>query len=80
LQCACNAEDKIDVKKLESNNLSILETTKNRDCKGYYLLMRETTNAFSRKKYLLRPEITVPHSKDTTFAVQSVNADNESYP
>ena len=74
---------KIDVKKLSNNSYLYWKQPKTGNVKGYYLLMRETTNAFWQKKiYTTATEITVPYSKDNYFfAVQSVNADgNESLP
>jgi hypothetical protein len=74
---------KIDVKKLSNNSYLYWKQPKTGNVKGYYLLMRETTNAFWQKKiFTTATEITVPYSKDNYFfAVQSVNADgNESLP
>ena len=74
---------KIDVKKLSNNSFLYWKQPKTGTVKGYYLLMRETTNAFWQKKiFTTATEITVPYSKDNYFfAVQSVNADgNESLP
>ena len=74
---------KIDVKKLSNNSYLYWTKPKTGAVKGYYLLMRETTNAFWQKKiFTTGTEITVPYSKDNYFfAVQSVNADgNESLP
>ena len=74
---------KIDVKKLSNNSYLYWKQPKTGNIKGYYLLMRETTNAFWQKKiFTTATEITVPYSKDNYFfAVQSVNADgNESLP
>jgi len=74
---------KIDVKKLSNNSYLFWTKPKTGTVKGYYLLMRETTNAFWQKKiFTTSTEITVPYSKDNYFfAVQSVNADgNESLP
>ena len=51
--------------------------------KGYYILMRETTNAFWQKKFFTADtEIKLPYSKDNYFfAVQSVSDNgNESLP
>ena len=76
-------EVKIDVKKLSNNSYLYWKQPKTGTVKGYYLLMRETTNAFWQKKiFTTANEITVPYSKDNYFfAVQSVNADgNESLP
>ena len=74
---------KIDVKKLSNSSYLYWKQPKTGTVKGYYLLMRETTNAFWQKKiFTTATEITVPYSKDNYFfAVQSVNADgNESLP
>ena len=74
---------KIDVKKLSNNSYLYWTKPKTGAVKGYYLLMRETTNAFWQKKiFTTATEITVPYSKDNYFfAVQCANADgNESLP
>ncbi|MGJ7030069.1 M20/M25/M40 family metallo-hydrolase [Niabella hirudinis] len=52
-------------------------------CKGYYLLMRETSSPqWEKKIFTPATTITVPYSKDNYFfAIQSVSADgNESLP
>ena len=74
---------KIDVKKLSNNSYLYWKQPKTGNVKGYFLLMRESTNAFWQKKiFTTATEISVPYSKDNYFfAIQSVNADgNESLP
>ena len=74
---------KIDVKKLGNSSFLYWKKPASGSVKGYYLLMRETTNAFWQKKiFTTDTEITVPYSKDNYFfAVQSVNeTGNESLP
>jgi len=76
-------EVKIDVKKLGNSSSLYWKKPTTGAVKGYYLLMRETTNAFWQKKiFTSATEITVPYSKDNYFfAVQSVNeTGNESLP
>ena len=74
---------KIDVKKLGNTSYLYWKKPVAGNVKGYYLLMRETTNAVWQKKiFTTTTEITIPYSKDNYFfAVQSVNENgNESLP
>ncbi|MEJ7611849.1 MAG: fibronectin type III domain-containing protein [Ferruginibacter sp.] len=76
-------EVKIDVKKLGNSSLLYWKKPNSGAVKGYYLLVRETTEALWQKKvFTTATEITVPYSKDNYFfAVQSVNEiGNESLP
>ena len=76
-------EVKIDVKKLGNSSFLYWKKPKTGIVKGYYMLMRETTDAVWQKKiFTTATEINVPYSKDNYFfAVQSVNdAGNESLP
>jgi len=76
-------EVKIDVKKLGNTSYLYWKASPSGRVKGYYVMMRETTNAFwQRKFYTTSTEITLPYSKDNYFfAVQSVNEyGNESLP
>jgi hypothetical protein len=74
---------KIDVKKLGNTSLLYWKAPKTGICKGYYVMVRETTSAFWEKKiFTTATQIVLPFSKDNYFfAVQSVSADgNESLP
>ncbi|MEO6456165.1 MAG: M20/M25/M40 family metallo-hydrolase [Ginsengibacter sp.] len=74
---------KIDVKKLSNSTYLKWQTPKTGKVKGYYVLMRQTTNPFWQKKiFTADNEIRLPYSKDNYFfAVQSVNeTGNESLP
>jgi Peptidase family M28 len=74
---------KIDVKKLSNQTTLSWKPSKTGNPKGYYVLIRETTNAFWQKKiFTTATEIILPYSKDNYFfAVQAVNNDgNESLP
>ena len=76
-------EVKIEVKKLSNNTYLSWNAPKTGNVKGYYILQRETTNAFWQKKYFTtEKEFLLPFSKDNYFfAVQSVNeTGNESLP
>jgi Peptidase family M28 len=76
-------EVKIDVKKLTNFTNLFWKAPKTGKVKGFYVLMRETTNAQWQKKIFTRQtEISLPYSKDNYFfAVQSVSEDgNESLP
>jgi hypothetical protein len=72
---------KIDVKKLSNNTFLSWEKPLVGNVLGYYVMIRETTNAFWQKKiFTLSTEITLPYSKDNYFfAVQATNENgNES--
>jgi hypothetical protein len=74
---------KMEVKKLTNSSLLYWRVPKIGKVKGYYVLVRETTNAFwQRKIYTTETEMRLPYSKDNYFfAVQSVNeTGNESLP
>jgi len=76
-------EVKIDVKNLSNASLLYWKAPANGNVKGYYVLMRETSNPVWEKKFFTSAtKITLPYSKDNyLFAVQSVgNEDNESLP
>ncbi len=76
-------EVKIDVKKLGNYSLLNWKAPATGTAKGYYVMVRETTNAFWQKKiFTTATQLQLPYSKDNYFfAVQSVNADgNESLP
>ena len=76
-------EVKIEVKKLSNYTQLYWKAPKNGRVKGYYILMRETTNAFWQKKIFTEAlEYKLPYSKDNYFfAVQSINeTGNESLP
>lgn len=73
----------IDVKSLTNSTRLSWKKPKAGNCKGFYVLMRETTSAYWQKKYYTAgTEMTLPYSKDNyLFAVQSVNDEgNESLP
>jgi hypothetical protein len=72
---------KIETKKLSNYTILNWKTPKAGQVKGYYILMRETTNAFWEKKiFTAETSIQLPYSKDNYFfAVQSIGVDgNES--
>ncbi len=74
---------KIDTKKLSNSTFLNWEKPKTGKTKGFYVLMRETTNPFWQKKFFTTEnEMRLPYSKDNYFfAVQSVNeTGNESLP
>ena len=74
-------EVKIEVTKLSNNTSLSWQSPKSGKVKGYYILMRETTNPVWQKKIFTKEnKITLPYSKDNYFfAVQSVNEEgNES--
>ena len=74
---------KMDVKKLSNSTYLYWKAPRSGKIKGYYVLVRETTNAFWQKKiFTAETEIRLPFSKDNYFfAVQSVNeTGNESLP
>jgi hypothetical protein len=76
-------EVKVEVKKLSNYTQLYWKAPKNGKVKGYYILMRETTNAFWQKKIFTEAlEYKLPYSKDNYFfAVQSINeTGNESLP
>ncbi len=66
---------KLDVKNLTNSTYLNWKAPKYGKPKGYYLLMRETTNAVWQKKiFAMETAIRLPYSKDNyLFAVQSVN-------
>ena len=66
---------KIETRKLTNTSFLTWKAPKNGKVKGYYILMRETTNAFWQKKiFTTLTEYTLPYSKDNYFfAVQSVS-------
>jgi len=72
---------KIETKKLSNYTILNWKAPKSGQLKGYYILMRETTNAFWEKKIFTTATSTqLPYSKDNYFfAVQSIGVDgNES--
>ena len=74
-------EVKIETKKLSNYTVLNWKAPKINELKGYYILMRETTNAFWEKKiFTTATSIQLPYSKDNYFfAVQSIGVDgNES--
>jgi hypothetical protein len=74
-------EVKIETKKLSNYSLINWKAPKTGNLKGYYVLIRETTNAFWEKKiFTTANSIQLPYSKDNYFfAVQSIGVDgNES--
>ncbi len=74
-------EVKIDTRRLSNYSSLVWKAPKTGKVKGYYILMRETTNAFWQKKIFTKElAYTLPYSKDNYFfAVQSVGEDgNES--
>ena len=76
-------EVKLDVKKLTNYTYLSWKVPKSGMTRGYYVLLRETTNPFWQKKiYTTLTEFRLPYSKDNYFfAVQSVNeTGNESLP
>jgi len=76
-------EVKVDSKRLGNFTYLFWKSPKSGKVKGYYILMRETTNAFWQKKFFTADtEIKLPYSKDNYFfAVQSVSDNgNESLP
>ncbi|MBP9213787.1 MAG: M28 family metallopeptidase [Chitinophagaceae bacterium] len=76
-------EVKVEVKKLSNYTQLYWKVPKTGKVKGYYILMRETTNAFWQKKIFTEAlEYKLPYSKDNYFfAVQSINeTGNESLP
>ena len=76
-------EVKVDIKRLSNFTYLSWKSPKSGIVKGYYILMRETTNAFWQKKFFTAAtEIKLPYSKDNYFfAVQSVSdKGNESLP
>jgi Peptidase family M28 len=70
-------EVKVDVKKLDNYTVLSWAQPKTGKCKGFYVLMRETTSAVWQKKFFTpRTSISLPYSKDNYFfAVQSVSED-----
>ncbi|MFT3936265.1 MAG: M20/M25/M40 family metallo-hydrolase [Chitinophagaceae bacterium] len=73
----------LDVKKLDNFTALSWSNPATGKCKGFYVLMRETTSAVWQKKiFTSETSISLPYSKDNYFfAVQSVNEDgNESLP
>ena len=68
-------EVKVQTKNLENYTSLFWKAPKTGKLKGYYILMRETTNAFWQKKFFTtETSIKLPYSKDNYFfAVQSVN-------
>ena len=74
---------KIDVRQLGNTSNLSWQAPKTGKVKGYYILLRETTNAFWQKKIFTdQLQIVLPYSKDNYFfAVQSVGDNgNESLP
>jgi hypothetical protein len=74
-------EVKIEVKSLSNSTSLSWQPPKTGKAKGYYVLMRETTNPVWQKKIFTKEnKMTLPYSKDNYFfAVQSVSDDgNES--
>jgi len=74
---------KIDVKNLTNSTWIFWKAPRTGRVKGYYVLMRETYQAFWQKKFFTaQTEIHLPYSKDNYFfAVPSVSEDgNESLP
>ncbi len=73
----------IDTKNLTNSTTLFWQNPKSGKVKGYYVLIRETHQAFWQKKiFTTKNGIVLPYSKDNYFfAVQSVNEDgNESLP
>ena len=72
---AMQQEVKVEVKKLSNYTQLYWKAPKNGKVKGYYILMRETTNAFWQKKIFTEAlEYKLPYSKyNYFFAVQSIN-------
>ena len=71
----------VDVKKLDNYTVLSWANPKSGKCKGFYVLMRETTSPVWQKKiFTSQTSISLPYSKDNYFfAVQSVSEDgNES--
>jgi len=71
----------VDVKKLDNYTVLSWANPKSGKCKGFYVLMRETTSpVWQRKIFTSQTSISLPYSKDNYFfAVQSVSEDgNES--
>ncbi len=68
-------EVKVDVKKLDNYTVLSWAQPKTGKCKGFYVLMRETTSAVWQKKFFTaQTSISLPYSKDNYFfAVQSVS-------
>lgn len=68
-------EVKVDVKKLDNYTVLSWSQPKSGKCKGFYILMRETTSAVWQKKFFTsETSISLPYSKDNYFfAVQSVS-------
>jgi hypothetical protein len=76
-------EVKVEVKKLTNYTNLSWKAPKTGKVNGYYILMRETTNAFWQKKFFTSElSMDLPYSKDNYFfAVQSVSEDgNEGLP
>ena len=76
-------EVKIDVKRLGNSSSLYWKSPTSGKPKGYYVMVRETTNALWQKKIFTADlKIVLPYSKDNYFfAVQSVGQDgNESLP
>jgi hypothetical protein len=76
-------EVKVDTKRLSNYTYLTWKAPKTGKPKGYYVLMRETTNAFWQKKFFTNDlEMKLPYSKDNYFfSVQSVSeSGNESLP
>jgi hypothetical protein len=74
---------KMDVKKLSNFTNLFWNKPASGSIKGYYILVRETTNATWQKKiFTNQTSVSLPYSKDNYFfAVQSVNENgNESLP
>jgi hypothetical protein len=74
---------KVDVKKLDNFTVLSWAGPKSGKCKGFYVLMRETTSPIWQKKiFTAQTSISLPYSKDNYFfAVQSVSEDgNEGLP
>ena len=70
-------EVKVAVKKLDNYTVLSWTQPKSGKCKGFYVLMRETTSAVWQKKFFTaQTSISLPYSKDNYFfAVQSVSED-----
>jgi hypothetical protein len=76
-------EVKIEVRNLTNYSSLSWKSPKSGKCKGYFLLVRETTSPVWQKKiFTTSNEMVVPYSKDNYFfAVQSVSEDgNEGIP
>lgn len=76
-------EVKIDVKRLGNSSSLYWKAPATGKAKGYYVMMRETSNALWQKKFFTTDlKMVLPYSKDNYFfAVQSVGEDgNESLP